>query len=94
MNIPTADKNIYGNHSPTIPSMEMNSLLPPNIPPPRNHHPNKGSLSVVPQFTHKEVNLMEELGEGAFGWFFIVEKKDLRCNNGFFWFQERCTRES
>lgn len=79
MNTPTADKNIYGNHSPTAPSMEMNSLLPPNIPPPRNHHPNKGSISVVPQFTHKEVNLMEELGEGAFG---KVYKGELKFKNG------------
>ncbi|KAK9880670.1 hypothetical protein WA026_011907 [Henosepilachna vigintioctopunctata] len=80
MNTPTADKNIYGNHSPTsVVPMEMNRLLPPNIPPPRNHHPNKGPVSVAPQFTHKEVIFIEELGEGAFG---KVYKGELKLKNG------------
>ncbi|KAL3271515.1 hypothetical protein HHI36_021994 [Cryptolaemus montrouzieri] len=80
MNTPTADKNIYGNHSPTNAApIEMNRLLPPNIPPQRNHHPNKGSVSIVPHFTHKEVIFMEELGEGAFG---KVYKGELKLKNG------------
>lgn len=68
MNTPMADKNIYGNPGPSSP-MELNTLLPPNIPPQRNHHSNKNGFQNVPQFTYKELNFVEELGEGAFGTF-------------------------
>lgn len=48
--------------------MELNTLLPPNIPPQRNHHhTNKNSYQNLPQYTYKEVSFVEELGEGAFG---------------------------
>lgn len=80
MNTQTADKNIYGNHSPTSSTpMEMNRLLPPNLPPQRSQHGNKGAANLVPQFTHKEVVFIEELGEGAFG---KVYKGELKAKNG------------
>lgn len=67
MNVPSADKNIYGNGGPSSP-IELNTLLPGNIPPARNHHPhNKNNYQNVPNYTYKEVTFVEELGEGAFG---------------------------
>lgn len=78
MSIPTADKNIYGNPGPNSP-MELNTLLPPNIPPQRNHHSNKNSYQNVPQYTYKEVSFIEELGEGAFG---KVYKGELKTKSG------------
>jgi receptor tyrosine kinase-like orphan receptor 1 len=78
MSIPSADKNIYGNHGPNSP-MEMNNLLPPNIPPQRSHHPSKNGYQNVPQYTYKEVAFVEELGEGAFG---KVYKGELKTKTG------------
>ncbi|XP_025834764.1 inactive tyrosine-protein kinase transmembrane receptor ROR1-like, partial [Agrilus planipennis] len=72
MNIPSADKNIYGNAGPNSP-MEMNSLLPQrgNSFPPgvslRGQGMPKLSFQSVPQYTYKELSFVEELGEGAFG---------------------------
>lgn len=70
MNIPTADKNIYGNSTLNSP-MELNPMLPPqgnNIPPLRSkQNPNKNNFQNIPNYTYKEVNFIEELGEGAFG---------------------------
>lgn len=78
MNVPTADKNIYGNTGPNSP-MELNNLLPPNIPPQRNSHTTKNGYQNVPQYTYKEVAFVEELGEGAFG---KVYKGELKTRNG------------
>lgn len=72
MNVPTADKNIYGNSRINSP-MELNPMLPQqsnNIPPLRNHNTNKNSFQNVPNYTYKEVSFVEELGEGAFGEYF------------------------
>ncbi|XP_044261607.1 tyrosine-protein kinase transmembrane receptor Ror-like [Tribolium madens] len=79
MNVPVADKNIYGSGSPNAPPMELNSLLPPNIPPQRNSHSTKNGYQNVPQYTYKEVAFVEELGEGAFG---KVYKGELKTKNG------------
>ncbi|XP_063927006.1 tyrosine-protein kinase transmembrane receptor Ror-like [Zophobas morio] len=78
MNVPTADKNIYGNTGPNSP-MEMNNLLPPNIPPHKSHHASKNGYQNVPQYTYKEVAFVEELGEGAFG---KVYKGELKTKSG------------
>lgn len=60
--------------------MELNTLLPPNIPPQRNHHhANKNSYQNLPQYTYKEVCFIEELGEGAFG---KVYKGELKTKSG------------
>lgn len=70
MNVPTVDKNIYGNTGPNSP-MEMNTLLPRhpnNIPPLRGQSTTKSNnVQTVPHYTYKEVQFVEELGEGAFG---------------------------
>lgn len=66
MNVPSADKNIYGNGGPSSP-IELNTLLPGNIPPARNHNTHKNNFQNVPHYTYKEVAFVEELGEGAFG---------------------------
>lgn len=68
MDTQKADKNIYGNPGPSSP-MELNSLLPSNIPKQR-HHSNKTAYLSLPQYTYKEFNFVEELGEGAFGNYF------------------------
>ncbi|KAJ8984042.1 hypothetical protein NQ317_012266, partial [Molorchus minor] len=45
--------------------MELNTLLPPHMPPQRNHHGSgKNGFQTVPQYTHKEVRFLDELGEG------------------------------
>lgn len=59
--------------------MELNTLLPPNIPPQRNHHHTKNSYQSLPQYTYKEVSFIEELGEGAFG---KVYKGELKTKGG------------
>lgn len=64
--LPQVAKNIYGNPGPSSP-IEMNTLLPQNMPPSRNHGSGKNGLQTVPQYTYKEVRFLEELGEGAFG---------------------------
>lgn len=69
MNIPAADKNIYGNSRMNSP-MELNPMLPQqanNIPPMRSQNVNKNNFQSVPNYTFKEVSFVEELGEGAFG---------------------------
>lgn len=77
--LPQVSKNIYGSPGPSAP-MEMNSLLPPHLPPHRNHHnSNKHSIQSVPQYTFKEVRFVDELGEGAFG---KVYKGELKMKTG------------
>lgn len=68
MNVPTADKNIYGNTGPNSP-MELNTLLPTRINnmPPRSHSSHRNGFQNVPHYTYKELSFVEELGEGAFG---------------------------
>ncbi|CAH0549358.1 unnamed protein product [Brassicogethes aeneus] len=74
--LPQVTKNIYGNAGPSSP-IELNTLLPKNMPPQRNHS-NKNGLRTVPQYTYKEVRFLEELGEGAFG---KVYKGELKTKN-------------
>ncbi|XP_050512486.1 tyrosine-protein kinase transmembrane receptor Ror-like isoform X2 [Diabrotica virgifera virgifera] len=77
--LPPVSKNIYGSPGPSAP-MEMNSLLPPHLPPQRSHHgSNKNSFQSVPQYTFKEVRFLDELGEGAFG---KVYKGELKTKTG------------
>ncbi|KAG5876171.1 hypothetical protein JTB14_015726 [Gonioctena quinquepunctata] len=76
--LPQANKNIYGSPGPSAP-MEMNTLLPPNLPPQRNHNSNKNGIQTVPQYTFKEVRFIDELGEGAFG---KVYKGELKTKTG------------
>ncbi|KAJ8954467.1 hypothetical protein NQ314_007073 [Rhamnusium bicolor] len=77
--LPQVSKNIYGNPGPSSP-MELNTLLPPHIPPQRNHHnSNKNGFQSVPQYTYKEVRFIDELGEGAFG---KVYKGELKTKTG------------
>ncbi|KAF2880458.1 hypothetical protein ILUMI_25706 [Ignelater luminosus] len=80
MNVPTADKNIYGNTGPNSP-MELNTLLPTrtNNIPPRSHSSHRNGFQSVPHFTYKEVAFVEELGEGAFG---KVYKGELKTKSG------------
>lgn len=77
MNVPTADKNIYGNTGPNSP-MEMNNLLPPNIPMQKKHSNKNGYQNVI-HYTYKELAFVEELGEGAFG---KVYKGELNTKSG------------
>ncbi|CAG9853530.1 unnamed protein product [Phyllotreta striolata] len=78
--LPQVSKNIYGSPGPSAPTMEMNSLLPPHLPPQRNHHgSNKNNIQSVPQYTFKEVRFVDELGEGAFG---KVYKGELKTKTG------------
>lgn len=58
--------------------MELNNLLPSNIPPQRNHSYKNGYQNVL-QYTYKEVAFVEELGEGAFG---KVYKGELKMKTG------------
>ncbi|XP_049824596.1 tyrosine-protein kinase transmembrane receptor Ror-like isoform X2 [Aethina tumida] len=76
-NLQNVAKNIYGNPGPSSP-IEMNTLLPQNMPPSRNHGSGKNGLQTVPQYTYKEVRFLEELGEGAFG---KVYKGELKTKN-------------
>ncbi|XP_055694054.1 tyrosine-protein kinase transmembrane receptor Ror-like [Lutzomyia longipalpis] len=91
INLPSADKNIYGNSRLNSP-MEMASLLPnvsggvPGGPvgipaPPHQRPPAARGASVmrVPQYTLQDVRFVEELGEGAFG---KVYKGELTQANG------------
>ncbi|KAF5286190.1 hypothetical protein FQA39_LY16360 [Lamprigera yunnana] len=80
MNVPTADKNIYGNTGPNSP-MELNTLLPTRINnmPPRSHSSQRNGFQNVPHYTYKEVAFLEELGEGAFG---KVYKGELKTKAG------------
>nr|XP_022920470.1 tyrosine-protein kinase transmembrane receptor Ror-like [Onthophagus taurus] len=78
MNIPSADKNIYGNGGPNSP-IELNTLLLPSSGTSGGRNPNKNSYQNIPNFTHKEVNFIEELGEGAFG---KVYKGELKTKTG------------
>ncbi|KAK5638287.1 hypothetical protein RI129_012582 [Pyrocoelia pectoralis] len=80
MNVPTADKNIYGNTGPNSP-MELNTLLPTRINnmPPRSHSSQRNGFQSAPQYTYKEVTFVEELGEGAFG---KVYKGELKTKSG------------
>ncbi|XP_059622475.1 tyrosine-protein kinase transmembrane receptor Ror [Phlebotomus argentipes] len=94
INLPNADKNIYGNSRLNSP-MEMASLLPnvsggvpggpvgiANIPAPPNQRPpiSRGASALrVPQYTLQDVRFVEELGEGAFG---KVYKGELTQSNG------------
>lgn len=79
MAVPSADKNIYGNsrmHSP----VEVNSLLPSNSN--SNHHSfprgagkqnnTKNHSQRIPSYSLKEVNFVQELGEGAFGKYYLL----------------------
>ncbi|CAG9821424.1 unnamed protein product [Phaedon cochleariae] len=78
--LPQANKNIYGNPGPSVPQMEMNTLLPPHLPPQKSHHgSNKNGIQLVPQYTFKDVRLIDELGEGAFG---KVYKGELKMKMG------------
>ncbi|GAB0087759.1 Tyrosine-protein kinase transmembrane receptor Ror [Sergentomyia squamirostris] len=91
INLPNADKNIYGNSRLNSP-MEMASLLPNvsgsvpgnavGIPPPPNQRPPlaRGASALrIPQYTLQDVKFVEELGEGAFG---KVYKGELSQANG------------
>ncbi|XP_074031673.1 tyrosine-protein kinase transmembrane receptor Ror isoform X2 [Leptinotarsa decemlineata] len=80
--LPQVSKNIYGSPGPgpSVSPMEMNTLLPPNLPPQRNHHStSKNGFQSVAQYTFKEVRLIDELGEGAFG---KVYKGELKTKSG------------
>lgn len=94
MNIPTADKNIYGNSRMNSP-MELNPMLPSqanNMPPPmRNHNANKNAFQNVPNYTYKEVSFVEELGEGAFG---KVYKGELKMKNCKIWVAVKALKEN
>lgn len=69
ISLPNADKNIYGNSRLNSP-IELTSLISNhenNIP---GAHPSSGrsnSALRVPLYTLKDVQFVEELGEGAFG---------------------------
>lgn len=73
INLPNADKNIYGNSRLNSP-IELNELL-------AGQNPNSRSNGIlrVPQFTLSQIKFVEELGEGAFG---KVYKGELSKENG------------
>ncbi|XP_063705293.1 tyrosine-protein kinase transmembrane receptor Ror isoform X2 [Culicoides brevitarsis] len=69
INVPNADKNIYGNSRLSSPAVEMASLLnnqEGNTNPSGRPKQNAAILR-VPQYRLEDVKFVEELGEGAFG---------------------------
>uniref|UniRef100_A0A336LGT4 Tyrosine-protein kinase receptor n=1 Tax=Culicoides sonorensis TaxID=179676 RepID=A0A336LGT4_CULSO len=69
INVPNADKNIYGNSRLSSPAVEMASLLN-NQEGATNHsgRPKQNAAILrVPQYKLDDVKFVEELGEGAFG---------------------------
>lgn len=68
MNLPNADKNIYGNSRLNSP-IEMNDLMNQNSNNPMNPTRNVRGNGIlrVPQYTLSQIRFLEELGEGAFG---------------------------
>ncbi|KRT86227.1 protein kinase [Oryctes borbonicus] len=77
LNLPPVDKNIYGNGGPSSP-IELNTLLPSNVGSTRSQN-NKNCFQNIPNYTYKEVTLIDELGEGAFG---KVYKGELKTKTG------------
>lgn len=68
INLPNADKNIYGNSRLNSP-IEMTDMMTiqSSIPPHHSHNPRTNGILRVPQYTLSQIKFLEELGEGAFG---------------------------
>lgn len=69
MNLPNADKNIYGNSRLNSP-IEMSDLLAnQNLNNPLNPNRNVRGNGIlrIPQYSLSQIRFLEELGEGAFG---------------------------
>lgn len=68
INLPNADKNIYGNSRLNSP-IEMNELLTNNIAnqPHLTRNTRSGGVLRIPQYSLSQIKFLEELGEGAFG---------------------------
>lgn len=68
INLPNADKNIYGNSRLNSP-IEMNELLTNNVSnqPHLTRNTRSGGVLRIPQYSLSQIKFLEELGEGAFG---------------------------
>lgn len=68
INLPNADKNIYGNSRLNSP-VEMNELLTNNVSnqPHLTRNTRSGGVLRIPQYSLSQIKFLEELGEGAFG---------------------------
>ncbi|CAG4972019.1 unnamed protein product [Parnassius apollo] len=69
INLPNADKNIYGNSRLNSP-IEMNELLTnqnTNLQPHLTRNVRGNGVLRVPQYSLSQIKFLEELGEGAFG---------------------------
>ncbi|XP_075974386.1 tyrosine-protein kinase transmembrane receptor Ror-like [Anticarsia gemmatalis] len=68
INLPNADKNIYGNSRLNSP-IEMSELLTNNVAnqPHLTRNTRSGGVLRIPQYSLSQIKFLEELGEGAFG---------------------------
>lgn len=68
INLPNADKNIYGNSRLNSP-IEMSELITNNIgdQPHVPRHTRGNGVLRIPQYSLSQIKFLEELGEGAFG---------------------------
>lgn len=67
INLPNADKNIYGNSRLNSP-IEMTDLLPNHSNQPHLTRSTRGNgVLRIPQYSLSQIKFLEELGEGAFG---------------------------